>query len=238
MNTFERLRTLGGPLVLMSELSPKEMLRLISKSTSRLFNHMCKSKSNVSRSPPTGNTLVCVVPLLSSSLWYSRSTVFQNVLTCLKHWPPPHVKVCMMLKETYGPRGRLLSKSTQSKRSISPLSAYPSWSSIILPLTNRCFNQRRLQKYVFPSLVHLCIELMFDLEYWVNLGTSTVFQGEVLWNCVSRIHQDVLKVWNFHNPLKVRFVHQSTAASRQCFTLSCSLGRTFVLQWLGSLNPW
>ena len=48
------------------------------------------------------------------------------------------------------------------------------------------------------------IFLTFNLEYWVNLGKSTVFQGKVLWDCVSRIHRDILAVWNFHDPLKVR----------------------------------
>jgi len=40
-------------------------------------------------------------------------------------------------------------------------------------------------------------------EYWLNLGNSTVFQGSTLNQCVWRIHDDILKVWNFNDPNKV-----------------------------------
>ena len=40
-------------------------------------------------------------------------------------------------------------------------------------------------------------------EYWLNLGNSTVFQGATLNQCVWRIHDDILKVWNFNDPNKV-----------------------------------
>ncbi|KAI3600392.1 hypothetical protein WG66_001717 [Moniliophthora roreri] len=37
-------------------------------------------------------------------------------------------------------------------------------------------------------------------KYWVDLGASTIFEGLVLWDCISRIHRDILVVWNFHDP--------------------------------------
>ena len=50
-------------------------------------------------------------------------------------------------------------------------------------------------------------------EYWINLGKSTVFQGHILLDCVSRIHQDITEVWNFYDPDKVsseyEFPHNS-----------------------------
>ncbi|KAI9449682.1 hypothetical protein BJY52DRAFT_1306519 [Lactarius psammicola] len=39
-----------------------------------------------------------------------------------------------------------------------------------------------------------------DLEYWINLGKSTVFQGQILLDCLSRIHLDIIEVWNFNDP--------------------------------------
>ncbi|THU94343.1 hypothetical protein K435DRAFT_966870 [Dendrothele bispora CBS 962.96] len=40
-------------------------------------------------------------------------------------------------------------------------------------------------------------------KYWVNLGMGTIFEGQILWDCVSRIHDDILLVWNFHDPDKI-----------------------------------
>ncbi|KDR81245.1 hypothetical protein GALMADRAFT_116266 [Galerina marginata CBS 339.88] len=40
-------------------------------------------------------------------------------------------------------------------------------------------------------------------KYWMDLGRSTVFQGHNLIDCVQRIHNDILKIWNFNDPLKL-----------------------------------
>ncbi|KAF8812865.1 hypothetical protein BYT27DRAFT_7085928 [Phlegmacium glaucopus] len=37
-------------------------------------------------------------------------------------------------------------------------------------------------------------------EYWLNLGRSSVFQDHYLIDCLRRIHDDILKIWNFHDP--------------------------------------
>ncbi|KAG6827995.1 hypothetical protein H0H92_009724 [Tricholoma furcatifolium] len=37
-------------------------------------------------------------------------------------------------------------------------------------------------------------------EYWLDLGQSSVFKGQTLIDCIHRLHDDVLKVWNFHDP--------------------------------------
>ena len=44
---------------------------------------------------------------------------------------------------------------------------------------------------------------MLDVEYWRNLGRSSEFEGQILIDCIHRIHDDVLKVWNFNDPTKV-----------------------------------
>jgi len=40
-------------------------------------------------------------------------------------------------------------------------------------------------------------------KYWQNLGESVFFEGHRLVDCIERIHDDVLKVWNFNDPSKV-----------------------------------
>jgi hypothetical protein len=59
---------------------------------------------------------------------------------------------------------------------------------------------------VFP-LGYLCVGLTIDLEYWINLGKSTVFKGQVLLDCLSRIHLDIIEVWNFYDPEVVSSNH-------------------------------
>lgn len=40
-------------------------------------------------------------------------------------------------------------------------------------------------------------------EYWIDLGKSTVFQGHILSDCLSRIHRDIIEVWAFYDPEKL-----------------------------------
>ncbi|KAI9428861.1 hypothetical protein H4582DRAFT_2090844 [Lactarius indigo] len=40
-------------------------------------------------------------------------------------------------------------------------------------------------------------------KYWIDLGTSSVFRGYILSDCLSRIHLDIIEVWNFHDPKKL-----------------------------------
>jgi len=40
-------------------------------------------------------------------------------------------------------------------------------------------------------------------KYWLNLRKSVFFQGHTLEQCVRRIHDDILKVWNFNDPEKL-----------------------------------
>ncbi|GJJ08029.1 hypothetical protein Clacol_002236 [Clathrus columnatus] len=37
-------------------------------------------------------------------------------------------------------------------------------------------------------------------KYWLDLGTNVVFEGFLMWDCVSRIHRDILEIWNFNDP--------------------------------------
>jgi hypothetical protein len=40
-------------------------------------------------------------------------------------------------------------------------------------------------------------------KYWRDLGENVFFQGHPLGDCIARIHDDILKVWNFNDPLKL-----------------------------------
>ena len=40
-------------------------------------------------------------------------------------------------------------------------------------------------------------------EYWLNLGESVFFEGHPLVDCISLLRDDILKIWNFHDPKKV-----------------------------------
>ncbi|PPQ80950.1 hypothetical protein CVT25_014707 [Psilocybe cyanescens] len=39
----------------------------------------------------------------------------------------------------------------------------------------------------------------WESEYWKNLGESNAFEGQILVDCIHRLHDDVLKVWNFND---------------------------------------
>lgn len=40
-------------------------------------------------------------------------------------------------------------------------------------------------------------------KYWIDLGQNVAFQGRKLIECIRRIYEDVLKVWNFDDPDKL-----------------------------------
>jgi hypothetical protein len=40
-------------------------------------------------------------------------------------------------------------------------------------------------------------------EYWRDLGESVFFLGHRMIDCIERIHNDVLKIWNFNDLIKV-----------------------------------
>jgi len=40
-------------------------------------------------------------------------------------------------------------------------------------------------------------------KYWRDLGKSVVFQEHPLLDCIARIHDDIIQVWNFNDPLKL-----------------------------------
>jgi len=44
-----------------------------------------------------------------------------------------------------------------------------------------------------------------DTEYWRDLGQSSAFEGQILMDCIHRLHEDVLKVWNFNDPTGVSY---------------------------------
>ncbi|KAF8800662.1 hypothetical protein BYT27DRAFT_7116859, partial [Phlegmacium glaucopus] len=40
-------------------------------------------------------------------------------------------------------------------------------------------------------------------KYWTNLGHSSIFKGHILIDCIHRLHDDVVKVWNFDDPANI-----------------------------------
>jgi len=51
-----------------------------------------------------------------------------------------------------------------------------------------------------------------DTEYWRDLGQSSAFEGQILMDCIHRLHDDVLKVWNFNDPTRVAIKFPSTSS--------------------------
>lgn len=58
-------------------------------------------------------------------------------------------------------------------------------------------------KGMFCRWFFLYIELTINPEYWIDLGKSIAFEGHILLDCLSRIHLDIIEIWNFHDPEKV-----------------------------------
>ena len=61
-------------------------------------------------------------------------------------------------------------------------------------------------KSKFSILELLPSYLPIIAEYWLNLGENVFFQGHRLVDCIARIRVDVLKIWNFNDPLEVSCV--------------------------------
>jgi hypothetical protein len=57
----------------------------------------------------------------------------------------------------------------------------------------------------FVIITALIFYLLFA-EYWLNLGENVMFDGFRLVECIARIRDDVLKIWNFYDPLRVSYV--------------------------------
>lgn len=76
--------------------------------------------------------------------------------------------------------------------------------STLTPLTVILFSEGCKSAFFSfrPPYVLTCIS-----EYWINLGKSAVFKDKKLIECMWRIYDDILKVWNFDDPLKVCMVY-------------------------------
>ena len=60
-------------------------------------------------------------------------------------------------------------------------------------------------------------------EYWLDLGQSVAFEGQTLIDCVRRIHVDILKVWNFHDPHEVRLRYLEHSINADVYFRSCQV---------------
>jgi len=119
-----------------------------------------------------------------------------------------------MSQGRYGPFGLLLNKLMPAKRSNSQSGAFsPEWICTVI-MTRPIFfsiRQRRLQEWVaIPVILTSQARLTINIEYWRDLGESVFFRGHTLGDCIARIHDDVLKVWNFNDPLKVSACYRQT----------------------------
>jgi len=69
-------------------------------------------------------------------------------------------------------------------------------------------------------------------EYWLGLGQSVAFEGQTLIDCVHRIHVDILKVWNFHDPHEVRLLYVEYSLNVDVYFRS-----EFFTRMISLLNP-
>ncbi|TFK69260.1 hypothetical protein BDN72DRAFT_622018 [Pluteus cervinus] len=58
-------------------------------------------------------------------------------------------------------------------------------------------------------------------RYWLNLSKSTLFEGEVLRDCLWRIYEDIIKIWNFYDPQKLLY-------KKKTFALTLKLVEDFM----------
>lgn len=69
-------------------------------------------------------------------------------------------------------------------------------------------SEKALKVCDFPHWTAILTRLELAPEYWRNLATSPSFQGQKMNKCVWRIHDDIIKVWNFNDPHNVG-LHES-----------------------------
>ena len=87
------------------------------------------------------------------------------------------------------------------------------------------------------SLLSNFITPLTDIaEYWRNLGESVVFQGHRLIDCIARIHDDILKIWNFYDPLKVS-MHWHPWKRTLTFIFQVLSGEEFLKRMTGLVEP-
>ena len=76
-----------------------------------------------------------------------------------------------------------------------------------------------------------------NAEYWRDLGQSSKFEGQILIDCVHRIHEDVLKVWNLNDPTKVSCRIPFNSLGHHSRTLEILSGTDFFTQMIGLVKP-
>ncbi|KXN81010.1 hypothetical protein AN958_06472 [Leucoagaricus sp. SymC.cos] len=64
-------------------------------------------------------------------------------------------------------------------------------------------NALKVSRVVVLIFTGLSGALITDTEYWLDLGQSVAFEGQTIINSIRRIHDDVLKVWNFNDPNEI-----------------------------------
>ncbi|KAG6826440.1 hypothetical protein H0H92_015779 [Tricholoma furcatifolium] len=61
------------------------------------------------------------------------------------------------------------------------------------------------------------------IDYWRDMEKSRVFTGHTMKDCLSRIHLDIIKIWNFHDPEEQRLPRADVEAdSATCASTSLS----------------
>ena len=121
---------------------------------------------------------------------------------CSPNWQMWPVKCYMRWKVNSGFLGLWPSRLVPARRSSSQLSTFQPF-----PSSSICANLLSLAR-VLRVLRFFFVHFNWSTddnatEYWLDLGQSVAFEGQTLIDCVRRIHDDILKVWNFHDPHEV-----------------------------------
>ena len=177
-----------------------------------------------------------LVGLLASHRVRSRSHQAMQRLSDWNHfgnWSTLRGSACVVSKETSGFCGPQLSKSARIRKFSAPLGTRLGrvWPNIV------CWPVIWLVKAPRARILSGFLEILtFAAEYWMDLGKSTVFQGRALIECVWRIHNDILKIWNFNDPLKVSRSSYSTLDLFRWYISSYFRERFFSQKWSSSSN--
>ena len=73
-------------------------------------------------------------------------------------------------------------------------------------------------------------------EYWRDLGESVFFQEHQLVDCIARIHDDVVKIWNFNDPSKVS-VNRHPGKRTLTFVIQVLSGEDFFKWMIELVEP-
>lgn len=169
----------------------------------------------------------------------SRYLARLNPFICLKPvwshfrtWPKSLERCSVMLRGNYGCLGLQRNRSMRCKKLKYQLGAHD-FATLISNLNRHASEGFKSNTF---STKWLIIHWKRWTEYWLDLGTNVVFEGFLMWDCISRIHRDILEIWNFNDPNKVS-VSSISSSNYSLLKLRFSLETHSVHRWYSLLNP-